>query len=89
MNGKLQNKRKSNPLLFVNFASGIRWDSDAVRIPEDLVFCSGAYQGGASLVRLAPDGNGGIQANEVFHLLGRELQVMHGGMVLVGGHTWS
>ena len=55
----------------------------------DLVFCSGAYQGGASLVQLVPDGDGRIKANEVYHLRGNELQVMHGGMVLVDGHIYG
>ena len=55
-------------------------------VQGDLVCCSGAYHGGASLARLVPDGNGGIQAKEEFHLPGKQLQVMHGGMVLVDGH---
>lgn len=58
-------------------------------VQGDLVFCSGAYNGGASLVRLVPDGDGGIKANEVYHLKGNELQVMHGGMVLVDGHIYG
>ncbi len=58
-------------------------------VQDDLVFCSGAYHGGSSLVRLAPDGEGGIHVNEVYHLRGNQVQVMHGGMVLVGGHIYG
>jgi outer membrane protein assembly factor BamB len=56
---------------------------------DDLVFCSTGYGAGAALLRLVPDGAGGVKAEEVKFLKGNEFQNHHGGMVLVGDYIYA
>jgi outer membrane protein assembly factor BamB len=54
----------------------------------NLVFCSTGYDAGSVLLRLTANGKGGVSAREVYHLAGDEVQVHHGGMVLVGDYLY-
>ncbi|MGE0377373.1 MAG: PQQ-binding-like beta-propeller repeat protein [Planctomycetaceae bacterium] len=56
---------------------------------EDYVFGATGYGAGATLLRLSPDGNGGIQAVEVYFLNGAEFQNHHGGMVRYGDFIYA
>jgi outer membrane protein assembly factor BamB len=63
-------------------------------VKDDLVFTSTGYDAGAAVLRLVPDGKGGIDAKEVHFFKGKLLQNHHGGTVLVGdyiygGHGWN
>ncbi len=58
-------------------------------IKGDQVFASTAYGTGSALLQLAPDGKGGIQANEVYFLKAKTLQNHHGGMVLLGDYVYG
>jgi outer membrane protein assembly factor BamB len=58
-------------------------------VKGDLVFASTAYNRGAVLLRLTPNGKGGIDAREVYWLGHEELQNHHGGMVLVGDYVYG
>jgi len=53
-------------------------------IDGDHVFASTGYQTGAVLLRLSPDGRGGVTAREQYFLDAKTLQNHHGGMVLLG-----
>lgn len=59
-------------------------------VKGDLVFCSTGYGKGTSLIRLVPDGKGGIEAKEVYYLKeqSKDIQNHHGGMVLLGDHVY-
>jgi outer membrane protein assembly factor BamB len=58
-------------------------------VKGDQVFASTAYGTGAGLVQLKADGNGGIQADEVYFLKANKLQNHHGGMVLLGDYVYG
>ena len=53
----------------------------------DYVFCSSGYQTGAALSKLEPAG-GGVKAEEVYFLDGKELQNHHGGMIMLGDYVY-
>ncbi|RMG32216.1 MAG: polyvinylalcohol dehydrogenase [Planctomycetota bacterium] len=57
-------------------------------VDGDLVFCSTGYGTGAALLRLRPDGNDGVRADEVYFLNAKTLQNHHGGMVKVGPYIY-
>lgn len=57
-------------------------------VSGDHVFTSTAYGTGSALLQLRPSGDGGVSADEVYWLEGNELQVKHGGMVLVDGNIY-
>lgn len=58
-------------------------------IDGDLVFCSSGYgDGGSALLRLAQQGNGPVQASEVYYRSANQLQNHHGGMVQVGKYVY-
>jgi outer membrane protein assembly factor BamB len=57
-------------------------------VKGDLVFSSTGYGAGSALLRLMPDGKGGVKAKEEYFLDGGTMQNHHGGMVLVGGHVY-
>jgi outer membrane protein assembly factor BamB len=68
--------------------------NDTANIPtaivqDDCVFASTAYGAGAALIRLVPDGNGGIDAKEVYFLKANKLQNHHGGMVRLGDYVYG
>jgi outer membrane protein assembly factor BamB len=50
----------------------------------DLVFSANGYNSGSVLLKLHPDGKGGIRAEEVYRLNGSQFQNHHGGVILVG-----
>ncbi len=58
-------------------------------VTGDLVFCSTGYNTGSGLLKLVPNGNGGIDAQEKYFLKGGTLQNHHGGMVLLGKHIYG
>jgi outer membrane protein assembly factor BamB len=55
----------------------------------DYVFTSTAYQTGSALLKLTPDGNGGVKAEEVYWLDKRQFQSHHGGFVKVGDYIYG
>lgn len=57
-------------------------------IDGDHVFTSSGYNTGSALLKLAGNAGGGVMAQEVYWLDGRQLQNKHGGMVLVDGHIY-
>ncbi len=54
----------------------------------DYVFCSSGYQTGAALLKLQADG-GGVKAEEVYFLEGKEFQNHHGGMIILGDYLYA
>ena len=68
--------------------------NDVANIPTPLVdgdhvFVSTGYGTGSALLRLEGDGEGGVQAEEVYFLEGNTLQNHHGGLILDGGHLYT
>lgn len=57
-------------------------------VKGDLVFCSTGYGAGAALLKLVPDGDGGVEAKEEYFLRADDLQNHHGGMILLGNHVY-
>ncbi|MGD9644107.1 MAG: PQQ-binding-like beta-propeller repeat protein [Pirellulales bacterium] len=57
-------------------------------IHDDYVFCSSGYGTGAALLKLSA-ANGGIHADEVYFLDGKEFQNHHGGMILLGDYLYA
>lgn len=55
----------------------------------DRVFVSTGYGTGSALLHLKSDGNGSVQAEEVYFLTGDTLQNHHGGLILEGGHVYT
>jgi outer membrane protein assembly factor BamB len=58
-------------------------------IDGDRVIASTGYGTGAAMLRLVADGEGGVDAEEVWFLAGNELQNHHGGMILVDGVLYT
>jgi outer membrane protein assembly factor BamB len=58
-------------------------------VKGDHVFASTAYGTGAALLQMVPDGQGGINAAEVYFLKAKTLQNHHGGMVLLGDYVYG
>jgi outer membrane protein assembly factor BamB len=58
-------------------------------VHRDLVFTSTGYGAGSALLQLVPDGQGGIEAEELYFRKGRQLQNHHGGVVLVGDYLYG
>jgi outer membrane protein assembly factor BamB len=58
-------------------------------VKGDLVFASTGYGAGAALVKLVPDGQGGIKVEEQYFLKGGQLQNHHGGVVLLGDYIYG
>ncbi len=54
----------------------------------DYVFCSSGYQAGAALLQLRAAG-GGVNAEEVYFLDGKEFQNHHGGMIMLGDYLYA
>jgi outer membrane protein assembly factor BamB len=54
---------------------------------DGLVFAASAYGAGGGLVKLTPDGDGGVKAEEVYAT--RKMQNHHGGMILYDGHLYG
>jgi outer membrane protein assembly factor BamB len=68
--------------------------NDVANIPTpvvsgDFVFTSTGYQTGAALLELRPDGEGGIEAREVYFLPATTFQNHHGGIVLHEGYLYA
>lgn len=57
-------------------------------VQGDYVFCSSGYGAGAALLKLVPDA-GGVRADEVYFLDGKEFQNHHGGMVRLGDYVYA
>jgi outer membrane protein assembly factor BamB len=58
-------------------------------VHDDYVFASSGYGTGAALIRLAPDEEGGIRAEEVYFLEADTFQNHHGGLILDQGHVFT
>jgi outer membrane protein assembly factor BamB len=58
-------------------------------VKDDFVFTSTGYGTGTALLKLVPDGKGGIQAVEQYFLKGKELQNHHGGVVMLGDYVYG
>ena len=56
-------------------------------VTGDYVFCSTGYGTGAALLKLSPH-EGGVSAEEVYFLTGKEMQNHHGGMVRLGDYIY-
>ncbi len=57
-------------------------------VDGDYVFTSTGYGTGSALLKLVGDGNGGVNAEEVYWLESKDLQNKHGGMTLVDGFIY-
>lgn len=55
----------------------------------DYVFASSGYGTGAALVKLTSDGEGGVDAEEVYFLEADTFQNHHGGMILHEGYVYT
>jgi outer membrane protein assembly factor BamB len=55
----------------------------------DLVFAANGYNAGSVLLKLLPDGKGGVNAQKVYSLNGSRFQNHHGGVVTVGGFVYG
>jgi outer membrane protein assembly factor BamB len=53
----------------------------------DYVFCSSGYGAGAALLKLQGV-DGGVKADEVYFLEGKEFQNHHGGMIMLGDYVY-
>lgn len=58
-------------------------------VRDDYVFTSTGYNAGAALLKLIPDGKGGIRAEEQYFLKGAQLQNHHGGVVMIGDYIYG
>ncbi|MCP4201313.1 MAG: PQQ-binding-like beta-propeller repeat protein [bacterium] len=58
-------------------------------VDGDHVFASSGYGTGAALLRLKPDGEGGIEAEEIYFLEANTFQNHHGGMILDDGYIFT
>ncbi len=58
-------------------------------VKDDLVFTSTGYGAGAALLKLVPDGKGGITAQEQYFLKGNQLQNHHGGVIMLGDYIYG
>jgi outer membrane protein assembly factor BamB len=58
-------------------------------IKGDLVFATSGYGTGAALLKLVPDGKGGITYEEKYFLPGKTLQNHHGQVMLVGDYIYG
>lgn len=58
-------------------------------VHDDYVFTSSSYGSGAALLKLIPDGKGGIEAKEQYLLTNKQLNNHHGGMVMVGDYIYG
>jgi outer membrane protein assembly factor BamB len=58
-------------------------------VKGDQVFCSAPYNKGSALLRLLPDGAGGIKHEVLKTVKGEQFQNYHGGLVLVDDHVYG
>jgi outer membrane protein assembly factor BamB len=58
-------------------------------VKDDLVFTSTGYGTGTALLKLIPDGEGGITAKEQYFLPGNKLQNHHGGVIMIGDYVYG
>jgi outer membrane protein assembly factor BamB len=58
-------------------------------VKDDYVFTSTSYGSGAALLKLIPDGKGGVDAKQEYILTNKQLNNHHGGMVMVGDHVYG
>ncbi len=56
-------------------------------VHDDYVFCSSGYGTGAALLKLSA-ADGGVKADEVYFLDGKEFQNHHGGMIMLGDYIY-
>ena len=55
----------------------------------DYVFCCNSYSGGTCLLKLSPDGAGGVKAEKVYYQSGDHYQNLCGGSVVVGNYAYT
>ena len=58
-------------------------------VKDDLIFASSGYGTGAALLKLVPDGAGGIKVEEKYFLKGNQLQNHHGQLVRIGDYIYG
>lgn len=58
-------------------------------VSGDYVFCSSGYRAGAALLKLVPAPGGGVDAEEVYFLDGKQFQNHHGGMIMLGDYIYA
>ncbi len=56
---------------------------------DDYVFAATGYGAGAALLHLSGDGDGGVNAEEVYFLNGKKFQNHHGGMIRLGDFIYA
>jgi outer membrane protein assembly factor BamB len=57
-------------------------------VMDDYVFCSSGYGAGAALLKLVP-ADGGLRAEEVYFIDGKDFQNHHGGMIRIGDYIYA
>jgi outer membrane protein assembly factor BamB len=55
----------------------------------DYVYCCSSYGSGTVLLKLSPDGQGGVKAEKIYHLSADVAQNLEGQSVLVGDYTYT
>ena len=73
---------------FSKVANGIA-NAPTALVSGEYVFASSGYGTGAALLKLVPDGKGGIKAEEQYFLKAKTLQNHHGGVVLIGDYIYG
>ncbi len=58
-------------------------------VSGNYVFCSSGYQTGAALLELSKAAGGGVKADEVYFLDGKQFQNHHGGMIMLGDYVYA
>jgi outer membrane protein assembly factor BamB len=59
-------------------------------VKGEYVFASTGYgDGGSALLKLVPNGNGGVKVEEQYYFKSRELQNHHGGMIMLGDYIYG
>ncbi len=58
-------------------------------VDGDYVFASSGYGTGSALLKISSNGEGGLQAEEVYFLAADTMQNHHGGLILHDGHVYT
>ena len=58
-------------------------------VKGDFVFASTGYGTGAALLKMIPNGSGGVDVKEQYFLKGGQLQNHHGGMIMLGDYIYG
>jgi outer membrane protein assembly factor BamB len=58
-------------------------------IRGDYVYQCNSYGGGAALLKLSPDGAGGVKAEKIYHIMDNDHQNLMGGSVVIGDYAYT